>query len=75
MSGKGNKISCFTLLYDQKMTKFSKIFFQTCNTKCDELKDCVQCKVHESGPLKKEECDLKCPYNITVVDYLKGTVI
>ncbi|XP_065200071.1 integrin beta-PS-like isoform X1 [Planococcus citri] len=44
----------------------------TCNTKCNELKDCVQCKVHQSGPLTQEQCD-KCSYNITEIDYLKVT--
>lgn len=43
----------------------------TCNTKCNELKDCVQCKVHESGPYTKEKCDAECTHNITIVEYLK----
>ncbi|XP_065216789.1 integrin beta-PS-like [Planococcus citri] len=42
----------------------------TCNNRCNDLKSCVQCRVHQSGSLTKEQCDSKCSYNITIIEGL-----
>lgn len=36
--------------------------------RCDELKPCVECKVHNKGKYK-DDCDIKCTqYTINIVD-------
>lgn len=48
----------------------------TCRTQCEKLKDCVRCKVFETGPLTRDECALgtnvsKCQWSVIVVDDLE----
>ncbi|XP_074599207.1 integrin beta pat-3-like [Brevipalpus obovatus] len=48
----------------------------TCRTQCEKLKDCVRCKVHQTGPLTDAECSLgtnvsKCQWSVIVVDDLE----
>ncbi|XP_042864513.1 integrin beta-PS-like [Penaeus japonicus] len=41
---------------------------QTCSGKCSEFKQCVQCKLFNTGELHSEQCYVACDrYNITVV--------
>lgn len=52
---------------------FISYFFQKCPTKCAELRDCVECKVHDTGKLSKKECD-ECAINIEVKEFIEGNV-
>ncbi|XP_044751407.1 integrin beta-PS-like [Coccinella septempunctata] len=45
----------------------------TCKDRCEDIKDCVECKVFKSGQLKRM-CDLNCTeYHIEEVDELTTT--
>ncbi|XP_073971192.1 position-specific antigen beta subunit myospheroid isoform X1 [Rhodnius prolixus] len=39
----------------------------TCPGRCQELKECVQCQVHKTGPLTEEECATNCTFVPEVV--------
>ena len=34
--------------------------------RCEELKNCVQCRMYQSGPIKKSECSNNCVVPIGV---------
>lgn len=45
--------------------------FQTCEGRCTEFRDCVQCKAFESGILEPDECD-NCSIIPEIVDEIGG---
>lgn len=42
----------------------------TCVGRCDQNKECVQCKTFESGSLSKESCNANCSF-VKIVDNIK----
>lgn len=40
----------------------------TCPGRCAEFKDCVQCKMYQTGPLSKEDCEKNCTFEPKHVD-------
>uniref|UniRef100_A0A146KXD2 Integrin beta n=1 Tax=Lygus hesperus TaxID=30085 RepID=A0A146KXD2_LYGHE len=73
-SGKGDcvcgKCSCHTEAEGRYSGKYCEKC-PTCPGRCLELRDCVQCQVHKSGPLTEEECATNCTFVPAIVE---GTV-
>lgn len=72
-SGHG-KCQCNKCVCDQEGGFFGKFCDKCpkCPTKCAELRDCVECKVHDTGKLSKKECD-ECAINIEVKEFIEVT--
>lgn len=47
---------------------FTLNLLQTCPGRCLELRDCVQCQVHNAGPLTEEECASNCTFVPAIVE-------
>ncbi len=47
-----------------KLKKYLFLFCQSCTRDCSYYKDCVRCKIYETGPLVGQ-CDEKC--NATII--------
>lgn len=60
-SGHG-KCQCGQCECDENMTGVFCEECLNCKEKCDLYRDCVQCRIHQTGPLSKEECD-NCTIN------------
>ncbi|KAF6209301.1 hypothetical protein GE061_015046 [Apolygus lucorum] len=74
-SGKG-ECSCGKCLCNSEAEgRYSGKYCEKCPTcpgRCLELKDCVQCQVHKSGPLTEEECATNCTTFVPAI--VDGTV-
>ncbi|XP_076245992.1 integrin beta-PS-like [Calliopsis andreniformis] len=74
-SGRGDCICGSCHCYEMDNIRYSGQYCEECpicpDQRCEELKDCVECMAHNSGPLANNgKCD-RCPHQLDIVDEIK----